>query len=425
MRLRQLFVIGLALSLLGIGVPAWSQDDPRSCNDLMAEDTPAYVVCRWMATPEEAAEIARFWLDNDGQNMRDTGPMDPIVIDCTESDCPTDSEGDGQSHDVGSPDVEGAEDGGQPDCPTAEPCFVDPDEVTGAAVKKAAETPAGQAVKTSATSGMRVWIDAELADDHQAGNLAEAAKKVAALAAQPGVAGIRFSSGLGYDRTFATADELDTFVASASAALRKLAPGKKLAVHTAVPVFGCGAVAECTEALAKKHPLLDPDRIGAWLAKGLVDQLSLDGGHLATEYATWRIDAATAQRNQWIQVRARAWDAYAHIAAEDTGFAAPGGSRLTTEQATQTITDRIAAPLQDAAAGTITLWTRWQDAQGQVSRVYGEKWAANPTWDQLKKLTSIRPRLATLYDPATPEVDVATDLRNLSEVFGQLYIRTV
>jgi hypothetical protein len=430
MRLRQIFVIGLTLSLLGVGVPAWSQDDPRSCNDLMAEDTPAYVVCRWMATPEEAAEIARFWLDNDGQNMRDAGPPDPFVIDCTDpaTTCPDDSEGDGEAHEVGSPDVDGAEDGGQPECQGSEPCFVDPEGLSGAAVTKAAkeavETPAGRAVRAAAAGGVRVWIDAELADDHKAGKLAEAATRIAGLAAQPGVAGIRFSSGLGYDGTFDNADDLDAFVAAAAAALRKLAPGKKLAVHTAVPVFGCGAVEECKQAMAAKHPLLDPGRIGAWLAKGLVDQLALDGGHLATEYAQWQIDEATARRNQWIQVRARAWDAWAQISAEDTGFAAPGGSTLTAEQAAQAITERIAAPLQDDAAETVTLWTRWQDADGRVSRVHGERWAVNPTWDQLRKLTSVRPRLATLYDPATPEVDLATDLKNLSEVFGQVYVRT-
>jgi len=426
MRLRQIFVIGLTLSLLGIGVPAWSADDPRGCNDLMAADTPAYVVCRWMATPEEAADIARFWLDNDGENMRDSGPMNPIVIDCAESgnECATDSEGDGEMHDVGSPDVDGAEDGGTPDCQTAEPCFVDPDQISQVQAVQAAETPVGKAAKTAAAAGMRVWIDAELADDYKAGNLAEAAKKVAALAAQPGVAGVRFAAKLGFDKTFATVEEMDTFVAEASAALRKSAPGRKLAVHTVVPVLGCGADEACKTEVAKKHPLLDPEHIGAWLSRGLIDQLGLDSGHLATEYATWKIDAATAQRNQWIQVRARAWDAYAQIAAEDASFAAVGSARLTAEQATQSITDRVAAPLQDDAAETVTLWSSWRGDQGQVHRVYGEKWAANATWDQLKKLTSVRPRLATVYDPAAPEVDTATDLKHLAEVFGQVYLHT-
>jgi hypothetical protein len=422
MRLRQLFVIGLALSILGVGAPAWSQDDPRSCNDLMAADTPAYVVCTWMATPEEAVDIARFWLQDDGKNMIAADPMNPITFDCTEpgTECPTDAEGDGEMHDVGGPDVEGAENGGTPQCQNGEECFVDGSGLSATDKAAAQQTPAGQAAQSVAQTGMRIWIDTELADDYKAGNLAAAAKKVAALAAaQPGVVGIRFTSQLGYNQTFATADELDTFVSEATTALRALVPGTKLAAHTVVPMFGCGADETCQTEMTKKYPLLAPDRVGAWLAKGQIDQLALDSGHLATEYATWQIDAATAQRNQWIQVRARAWDAYGQISAEDASFAA---AQLTEEQAAQAITDRVAATLQDDAAETVTLWTRWQNDQGQVSRVYGEKWAASTTWDQLKKLTSIRPRLATVYDPANPEVDVTTDLKHLSEVFGQVYL---
>ncbi|TDC93991.1 hypothetical protein E1292_40375 [Nonomuraea deserti] len=426
MRLRQLFVIGLALSLLGIGVPAWSEDDPRSCNDLLSEDTPAYVVCRWMATPEEAADIARFWLDNDGEHMVEAGPMDPITVDCTQpgNECATDSEGDGEAHDAGSPDVPGAEDGGTPECQNGEQCYVDGSGITPEQKAAAKQTPAGQAAQTVSQTNMRVWIDTELADDYKAGKLAEAAKKVAALAAaQPGVVGVRFTSKLGADaQAFAGADELDAFVTEATTTLRGLLPGKKLAAHTVVPLFGCGSNDACKAEMTTKYPLLDPERIGGWLAKGLIDQLALDSGHLATEYATWKIDAAEAQRNQWIQVRARAWDAYAQIAAEDASFAAAGSAQLNEEQAAQAITDRIAAPLQDDAAETVTLWTRWQDDQGQVNRVYGEKWAANTTWDQLKKLGTVRARLATVYDPANPEVDMATDLKNLSEVFGQIYL---
>ncbi|TMR91859.1 hypothetical protein [Nonomuraea basaltis] len=424
-RLRQLLVIGLALSLLGIGVPAWSQDDPRSCNDLLSSDTPAYVVCTWMATPEEAAGIAKFWLDNDGQNMIDSGPMSPIPIDCTQpgNQCATDSEGDGEAHDAGDPDVEGAEDGGTPECQNGEECFTDPHGISTAEKAAAEQTPAGQAAQAAAQTTMRLWIETELADDYKDGKLAEAAKKIAALAAaQPGVVGIRFTSQLGYNQTFATADELDKFVTETTTALRDLVPGVKLAAHTVVPLFGCGANDACKAEMPKKYPLLDPDRIGAWLAKGYIDQLALDSGHLATEYATWKIDATEAQRNQWIQVRARAWDAYAQIAAEDAGFAAGGAAQLTEEQAAKAITDRIATPLQDDAAETVTLWSRWQNDQGQVNRVYGEKWAASVTWDQLKKLGSVRARLATIYDPANPEVDVATDLKNLSEVFGQVYL---
>lgn len=421
-RLRQVFIIGLTLSLLGIGVPAWSEDDDRSCNDLMAADTPAYVVCTWLAKPDEAADIARFWLNDDGQNMIDAGPMNPITIDCQEpgAQCPTDGEGDGEMHDVGDPDVPGAEEGGTPECQNGEQCYVDPTGISAAEKSAAKATPAGQAAQAAVQTTMRVWIDTELADDYKAGKLAEAAKKIAALAvAQPGVVGVRFTSQLGYNQTFSTAEELDTFVSEAATTLRTLLPGKKLAAHTVVPLLGCGANDACKTAMTEKYPLLDPERVGAWLSKGYIDQLALDDGHLASQYTEWKIDANEAQRNQWIQVRARAWDAYAQIAAEDATLA---GSQLKDEQIDQVISERVATPLQNDAAETVTLWTRWQDDKGQINRAYGEQWAGNATWERLKKLGSVKPRLATLYDPANPEVDQATDLKHLSEVFGQVYL---
>nr|SBP01306.1 hypothetical protein BN4615_P10822 [Nonomuraea gerenzanensis] len=428
-RLRQVFIIGLTLSLLGIGVPAYSEDGDRNCNSDLPAGTPSYVVCTWLNTPEEALETAMFWLGNDGQNMEDAAPIPPIMIDCSEegNSCPTDSEGDGQLHDVDGPDVPGAEDGGTPECQNGEQCYVDPNTITEAEKTAAQETPAGQATQAMAQTQttMRVWIETELADDYKAGKLTEAAKRIAALVAtQPGVVGVRFTSQLGYNQTFTTADELDKFVSETATALRTLLPGKKLAAHTVVPVFGCGTDQTCTAEMTKKYPLLDPERIGAWLSKGYLDQLALDSGHLATAYATWKIDATAAQRNQWAQVQGRAWDAYAQIATEDASFTAAGSSALTEEQITKAIAERIAAPLRSDAAETVTLWSRWQNEQGQINRMYGEKWAANATWEQLKKLDTIKPRLATIYDPANPEVDPATDLQKLSEVFGQVYLHT-
>ncbi|GAA2400435.1 hypothetical protein GCM10010404_67820 [Nonomuraea africana] len=426
MRFRKIFVIGLALSLLGIGVPAWSDNDPRSCNDLMPSDTPAYVVCRWMATPDEAADIARFWLDNDGENMKNTQPVDSPTIDCTEegNTCP-EVPGDSTSGDVGDPDP-APEETGAPECEGgSKDCYVDPSELSAAEVKSAGDTAEGQAVKTAAEAGLRVWIDTDLADDWKAGKLADAVKRVGALAMQEGVVGLRFTSQLGYNQTFTSVEEIDKFMTETTTALRDALPGRKLAVHTVVPVLGCGANEECRTELTKKYPLLDPERVGAWLSKGLVDQLSLDNGHLATEYATWKIDAVAAQRNQWIQVRARAWDAYGTIGAEDAVFTAPGSSQLTAEQALKTITERVATPLQSDAAETVTLWTRWQDPKGTVNRVLGDKLAGNATWEQLVRLSEVKPRLATLYNPAAPEVDVATDLKKYAEAFGQVYLSAV
>ncbi|GAA4093235.1 hypothetical protein [Nonomuraea soli] len=416
---RKILTAGLALALLGIVAPTSAQAQPaRPCE--LPPGTPSYVVCTWLATPEEAAEIAKFWLGNDGQNLVDASPYPGVTVDCG-PDCAPGAEGDGQPHDDGDPDVPPGEVDDPPKCAdgTSGSCAIDP-----AAIAKAAASAQGQTIKSIAEHGMRVWIDTELADDWKAGKLAEAVQRVGALAAQPGVVGIRFTSQLGYNQNLATTEEIEKFVGETSAALRAALPGKKLAAHTVLPVLGCGGSDVCKTELTEKYPLLNPDTFGAFLSRGQIDQLGLDNGHLATEYTAWNIEAADAQRNQWIEVRARAWDSYGHIAAEDAVLTAPGSSQLTEDQATKAITDRVVAPLQADAAESVVLWTRWQAGDGTVHRVLGEKLADNATWGQLRKLTAVKPRLATIYDPATPEVDAATDLKKLAEVFGQVYLRS-
>ncbi|MCG5219952.1 hypothetical protein [Streptosporangium sp. KLBMP 9127] len=428
---RRILAAGAALTMLGIAVPtaAYSEDDPSSCTELLEEDTPAYVYCNWLATPEEARKTAMFWLINDGENLKAAEPLPPVVVDCTDpaNTCPepggadtTHGEGDGLPEDYEEPE-------GAPECdPPGTECSKSPTdvEVTAAEVKAATDTADGKAVSAAKAAGMRVWVDTELADDWKAGTeqFTAAVKRVGALAAQPGVTGIRFSSQLGYGATFANAEEITKFVTAASAALRSAAPGKKLAVHTLVPEFGCGTSDACRTEMAKKYPMLAPDQVGSYVTSGAIDQLALDSGLARTEYTPWKISAEKVLRNQWIQVRARAWDAYAHIAAEDAGFAGPTSSQLTAKQATDAIAERISRTLMDDGAETVTLWTRWQDAEGKVYRVLGDKHAANPTWDQLAKLTAVKPRLSTLYNPATPEVDTATDLKKLAEVFSQVYL---
>lgn len=160
--------------------------------------------------------------------------------------------------------------------------------------------------------------------------------------------------------------------------------------------------------MRKRYPLLAPEKIESPLIAGRVDQLSLDTGLLYGGYDTWKIDAEQAHRNQWIQVRARSWDVLTQIAAEETGLV----GQVTDEQ----IASRLSVPVKDGAAQQVNVWTRVQNAQGAENRL--------TAWDQLKKLTPIQRRLAAVYDPANPEVDVAADLKKLSEAFGQIYLTT-
>ncbi|GLW11920.1 hypothetical protein Misp01_70480 [Microtetraspora sp. NBRC 13810] len=430
--LRRTLAIGAALTILGIGLPvatAYSQDDPRNCNDL---NDPAFVVCTWLATPEEARDIALFWLSNDGEKLKEAESLPTVTVDCKAPGnvCPDldgDSEPRGESEGLPGDYQEPGENEG-PECEAGTTCSLPGGvAVTPAEVRSAAQTPSGRAVTAAKDAGLRTWVDTELSDDWKAGpqQFTAAVKRVAAVAAQPGVIGIRFTSQLGYNSTaFTTTQEIDKFVSEATTALRAAVPGKKLALHTLVPELGCGTNDACKAEMAKKYPLLSPDQVQSYATSGAIDQLSLDSGLARTEYAAWKITPEQALRNQWIEVRARAWDAYAQIAAEDAGFTGPEHSLFTTAQATDAIADRISQTLMDDGAETVTLWSRWQDAQGKVYRILGDKNANNPTWDQLSQLDAVKLRLATIYNPATPDVDAAADLKKLSEVFSQVYLIT-
>ncbi|MFD0887664.1 hypothetical protein ACFQ08_24250, partial [Streptosporangium algeriense] len=275
-------------------------------------------------------------------------------------------------------------------------------------VAAAAQSPVGQAVTTAKGTGLRVWIDTELADDWKAGaqNFSAAVKRVAALAARPEVAGIRFSSQLGYNTTFKTDDEVLAFVTAASTALRQAAPGKRLGVHTVVPELACGGDEACKTEMRTRHPLLAPERVESHLISGRIDQLSLDNGLTYGGYTAWKITPEQAQANQWIQVRARAWDALGQVAAEETGLV----GQVTAEQ----VAARVSKPVLDGSAQQVNIWTRVQDAKGTVTRL--------TAWDQLKKLAPIQRRMAAVYTPAAPEVDTASDLKKISEAFSQVYL---
>ncbi len=457
--LRRTLAVGAVLAVVGGVTPAASassQDDDRSCNDLLGADAPAFIVCQWLAKPNEALDVARFWGSNDAANLKDASPLDGKFIDCSApgNSCPELE--DGVYGDENSPVPDGAEDGGTPECESGQECAVggyeeggdgtpsrpepgspaDPNAsakttgqtaaptttpttqtpATQAAVPTAqeaaaaAQTPAGQVITAARGAGLRVWIDTELADDWKAGaeSFASAVKRVAALAARPEVAGIRFSSQLGYNTTFKSDEEVLAFVTAASTALRQAAPGKRLGVHTVVPEFACGANDACKTEMRKRYPLLAPERIESHLIAGRVDQLSLDSGLLRGGYDTWKINAEQASRNQWIQVRARAWDVLAQVTAEETGLV----GQVTAEQ----VATRVSKPVLDGSAQQVNVWTGVQDAKGAVNRL--------TAWNELKKLNPIQRRMAAVYDPATPETDVATDLKKLSEVFGQVYLPT-
>lgn len=53
-----------------------------SCRNMMAADTPTYVVCRWLTPPQDAADVAAFWGANDGANLVKAQPLPAEYARC-------------------------------------------------------------------------------------------------------------------------------------------------------------------------------------------------------------------------------------------------------------------------------------------------------------------------------------------------------
>jgi hypothetical protein len=138
LRVRRVLASTATLAVVMAGLPAaaaYSADGGGSCNDGRPPGTPAYVQCVWLNTPEEAGNIARFWLNGDSANLKDAGPITGYSYTCAQGNAcvfPEDAEGDGLAHDDGDPIPPGyVEPTGAPDCEAAASnCSIEPSEAT-------------------------------------------------------------------------------------------------------------------------------------------------------------------------------------------------------------------------------------------------------------------------------------------------------
>jgi hypothetical protein len=108
LRVRRILATVVTLSALIVGLPAAAafSSDARSCNDQLPAGTPAYVQCVWLNTPEEAADVAMFWLGDDSANLKAASPIDGLWFSCDASGdacLPADAQGDAAAHDASDP----------------------------------------------------------------------------------------------------------------------------------------------------------------------------------------------------------------------------------------------------------------------------------------------------------------------------------
>ncbi|MGV9383536.1 hypothetical protein ACWDRB_47520 [Nonomuraea sp. NPDC003707] len=479
-----------------------------SCRNMLAADTPTYVVCRWLTPPQDAAGVAAFWMADNGANLERARPLPAQYVRCNQ---PTDlsktprckggttfckqlapsgwhqctngvtgkvtyeryvngkkvvrktpptagasaspsattpaATPPPESFDIATltPDgnpadtaVRPAQDPTQAAIPAVPTVTSEPAATSTAPNRPAATAPDGntvaEAISAAKTAGLRVWVETDLADDYTAGDaqFQAALRSLIAAAKRPGVWGVKFAEDLGYNSGFASSEQVITFLARATKALRAALPGKRLAIGVVVPELGCGSSQPCIKAMRAKALLATKHHVDSYLKAAGVDRVEVASGRFGSDLAQYQvtdpqtnkltaITPALATQAQWLSIRALGWDTLAQIGSREHGLAHKGdNSSWNKTTATAQIDARVGTAL-GFGAPIVTLWGHHTVDNGQTYQLLNAGLATNGMWSVLTGL-NLRGRLAVVFDPGSVDVGVRQDVTALGQGVSEIFI---
>lgn len=382
-----------------------------SCRDLLPADTPTHVVCRWLTSPQDAAEVATFWAADSGANLEAPDPLSPTAS-ATVRPSPSRS---------------------ATTNPTSSPVQTPTPVPDAAPSPSAAQQPSTAAIKAARTARLRIWVESDLADDYLAGatRFRAALEALAEAARQPGVIGVKFADNLAYSG-FTTADDVETFVRRAASALRQAMPGKRLAIGVVVPELGCGAATTCVAAMRDKAPLATKKLVERYIKAGAVEQVHVSTGLFASAYRQHQlrdpetgkqqpITPAVATRAQWLSIKAIGWDTLAQVSSREYGLAYSGTTGPWDDtQATAQINARIGTVI-GLGVPSVTLWGHNAVDGGRTYRLLDADLAVNRVWSQLIR-QKLRERLSVVFDPRSTELGISQDIAALGKAVSEIFI---
>lgn len=289
------------------------------------------------------------------------------------------------------------------------------------------------AVDAAARHGLQVWLEADLARRWLEGRprFDEGVTRLAALAARPGVAGIKLADELGYGDGFGNDPaKVAAFLDDAAAALRAAAPGKQLLADLLVPELGCApgatgararvAGAVCRAEARRRYPALTVERVDGYLASGDLDVVNLSTGLLDEQtYRGWGLSRDAAQRLAWAEARRRGWASRVRLQARKA-LAFPGRYPGGPAAAAADLRTFVDLPRREGAAA-VDIWTWRQTYRGEVVRLLDPGNAGNPLWDGLRARRAAGVVLFTHFTPSSTERGLAGDMDRLAEVFTGVY----
>jgi hypothetical protein len=286
------------------------------------------------------------------------------------------------------------------------------------------------AVNAAVSDHLRVWIEADMVKRWEEGPtwFRAAVARVAVLANQPGVIGIKIADELGYNDGLDTA-KIRQFLSDTAQALHAAAPHKLILVDMVVPQLGCmpghqpagSAAANCAARAKADYPQLTLPEVGGYLHMGAIDVLDLSTGLLPdTTYAAWRTTADAAQIAAWQEVDRRGWGHLVRLQARKA-LAHPGSYAGTPGLAAADVHLFVDIPLAHGAQA-VDIWTWRQEYEGAMYRLMNPGMRPNALWDQLEQQRSAGETLFTHMSPHSVESSLDSDLAQISTVFADIFL---
>ena len=287
------------------------------------------------------------------------------------------------------------------------------------------------AVRAAVRHGLRVWLESDLVKRWQEGpaSFSRSMTQLGSLAATHGVVGIKIADELGYHDGLSTPAEIRQFLTAASAALNRVAPGKRLLVDMIVPELGCLPdqsppllwPTECVVKSRGRYPQLTLDSVTSYLRLKAVSVLDLSTGLLSdSTYAGWGVDLDIAQNAAWAKVKRLGWASLVTIHARKA-LAHPGAYTKLSAEAAADVRTWVDIPLADGA-GAVDIWTWRQMYKGSINRILNPGLQPNALWTALRARRARGDELFTHLSPHSLEVGLDADLTVLAQVFSDAFV---
>ena len=280
--------------------------------------------------------------------------------------------------------------------------------------------------------GARVWVETDLLKAWLAGpdRYESVLSRVLALAARPGVDGVKIADELGY-RDGASEDQVRDFLAAATKDIHEGLPGRKVLVDFIVPELGCvfwwqpgspshASRLACAEQERTRDPATSLAAVDRYIAAGGIDVIDLSPGlRKGGDYTGWSTSRDAAMAVIWDEA-SRRWGDKVRLQARKA-LAHPGVYRGTMATAEADVTTFVDIPLAHGAQA-VDIWTWGQPYKDGTYTLTDPGLASNALVQQLWERRKKGVELWTHMTPSSLQVGLAPDVAAATAIFSTIFV---